>query len=403
MDPQLLLIAGSAGLIAGAVAIARWRTRRTDEARADLATRLGLTYTPRTLFRPSQLAGTLDGLPVAVRWSTQVIASGVTTATNDRTTYELQGLPRSLSVKRAGLATGLKRLVGGVSHGVDDEAFDRAVELQGDELDRAVFLVEAVRLRALGAIELGARIEGGDLTYFVERKDSPELVEERLTGFAALGAALVRTREDLPRVLAGLVDRCERAARALDVLVTHFPEAPETMEACARTRASSDARLRMLSAIGRDDFAALRTIVASPDAPMAVRTGALEALLGSTAREASLDADLEPALVELLASPSTLAQRAAAEGLGLCGTLTAVEALLTRTKGLLTDGEVKARAQSAVKAIQRRTSGAGAGHLSLSASSGDGGALSFAGGGELAVARREGEPASDGDEREPRG
>lgn len=120
-------------------------------------------------------------------------------------------------------------------------------------------------------------------------------------------------------------------------------------------------------------------------------TETLISLAAGLARFPERIAVSEPHLVAMLQS-SVNARRAAAKTLGEIGTVAAVAPLLPMSQVVLGDSETRAAALSAIRAIQARQAGAGAGQLTLgdAAVSEEGKLALVTEGGELAIANSAG-------------
>ena len=357
MGPSGVLFAvlGVAVFVAALVLLARAeraRRARIDAERDALARSLGMSYDAST----TTLAGVLDGFPASVKWVTTVVSTGKTVMVITTTKYLFEGFPRSIVIRPEGLGTGVRKALGAGERIVGDRAFDDAVFFQAEDLDAALFRDPDVRRCAIEVVSTGAAVRDGEIALDKSGHDTAETVRARLAAFAALAVSVRDARTRLPALLAA-----GRDASAMRLLVERFAGAPETLRASEELRASVDPELRVLSAIGLRDAAALRALLRDPALPIAPRREALAAIVPT-----ETDADLEPALIELLRDSDIQTKCNACRALGVCGSVAAVEAIHVAAKGILTDSSLKLAANEAVVRIQGRAENAAPGQLQLS-------------------------------------
>ncbi|MCK6546203.1 hypothetical protein L6R52_10165 [Myxococcota bacterium] len=379
----LILVAGLGALIAifagtGVPEGSQWRI---EDLRTALARSLGATYNHDGWSLPfGTLVGDFDGVRFEVRWGPTTSRDGATRG-HRSTRFAIELPIRGQLTLRSAQPSALVH--GGITAGsLGDEVFDRAVCLTGDDLATAVFFDDRVRALALALATRGGRIEEGRVILEVSGVQPTDEVEPVLGELVALAHEVERVQSHLADVLAGAAaPGSVRGVQALWLLVVHFPEDEATSRACEVARHASDPELRRLSAIGRGDEPALRSMIADEQLPLATRSAAVVALTARDAREGradrALDPSLEPALLALLASSSADAQSAALRAIARCGTPAVVQHLRAYAKrgG---DRDLRARAEQAVKHIQARVVGAGEGQLSVAAEGRTVGGLSIA-------------------------
>ncbi len=259
------------------------------------------------------------------------------------------------------------------------------------------------RGRVLRALLAGARLSGG---RFVPADTSAKRsAREQQTMDAATSLALgaLYAQGKTPQIRLALHVRTDpepgfRRA-CLEALVDRFDEAPETLEVLRAALVDGDPVVRVYAArVLRSDASleVLRAVVAEPESP---EDALAEALFGLADRSEAVPisrlAELpqlgqrvraaiargaavrggpaaEVLLLDLLDADDDVVDVAAAEALGRCGSLSAVEPLLAHTRGVFRDRAVKRAATAAVAAIQGRAGGESGG-LSLSAGADAGG------------------------------
>lgn len=379
------------------------------------AERLGLAAAARRLM----LDGEVDGCRVQAR---AMVDEG--RRVTEIVVRPFEPLPARLGFGPEGLFQAVVKTVAGADVVVGDPRFDAAVMVHGDPAEVVALLDASNRRLVARLVADGAVLDGGELRLsgFELVRDADRL-EGAIRTLLRAARALRLDPADVPRRLAERVRRDPLPAvraRALDLLLTRFADAPETAAAIDAALGDRDAALR-LTAIrhaGERGAPALRALVADGAVESALRVEALELLV-----ERLPPAESGPALVALLddaelaaaaasrlvrlgrreAVPAlcarlesgTAAARAAcvaaigrlgdprdpaleaallplmdvgelraavAEALVRLGTPRALPALLPLTEGLLTPGDVKQAARRAVDAIRaRRADGAGAG------------------------------------------
>lgn len=290
-------------------------------------------------------------------------------------------------------------------------------------------------------------------------------LEQLVAEVAGVASALTPRDFDFPQALArnaGADGLPQVRMRNLEKLLSAFPQSEPAREAAARALAEPDARLRLRAAMAlsgsSEALPVLAALVGDPSAETGLRLDALRTLasgwpyrevspsvaaalgsgeeplqrealsllghekdlslyeqavqLGSRSSDALAcqlartlgqlgDARAQRALLLLLSRSASEVKAAAAAALGEVGTVEAVEALLPLSRGLLKGGEVKEAAREAIRAIQGRIAGAGAGHVSLAATAAESGAVSLAApAGAVSLSEAEG-TAAPGGRREP--
>ena len=383
------------GLIAIAVvwAISSHQGQRWSETMAALAQQHdGLEVVPGGVFKPASVTGTADDVPVTVDTFTRSHGKSVSTYT--RVAVETD-LPVGLRIGREGLGTSLTKVFMGDDIEVGDRDFDAALMLRGADPAEVVSYLDAATRQALwSAVDSHrAELEGGTLKLVVGGRAELPVLE----GLLDAGVDVARAA----RARGGSVaERLERIAfddpvpgvkrRAFELLMSQVNR--DDAERISRLAlATGDPTMAVRAAdVLRDAaaVAALHGVVASPRAPNGALAQALTLLaeLGQPPAEARVQALTEVTdeevragaaqclgviggaraqgrLIELLSDEAPIAV-AAAEALGRCGDLAAVEPLLGRTRGVFGSSDLKRAAGVAMKAIQSRGAG-DAGRLSL--------------------------------------
>jgi hypothetical protein len=287
-----------------------------------------------------ELAGTVDGFPLEVRFGDDGLVS-----------YVVRGLPDDVSLADA--TEPLARPSG-------DPLFDLRFRTQGNE-DRWRAALDANTrgdFRRLAPRAATIRLGGGALSIVTDEIGDFERVATTVATLVSIATSLARPADSQSmRIEALATDDPEAGVReqCLRHLVRARPDALETKSVLAAACADRDAGVRLAAA------------QLAPD-----------------------DVETESVLIALLASHAGdgAVRRGAVDQLGRAGTSRAVEPLLALTRGLLA-GELGDAARAAIAAIQARIDGAGHGQLTVTTG---GGELSeTTGAGKVSIAPRKAE------------
>jgi hypothetical protein len=379
------LLAGGLLLIGAVVALEAWRrsSHRKAVAAWDRAAKaLGLAYPAWAREEALTMAGRLDEFRVTVE-----TVPHENKETRTRIALSSKRIDPSVRFGREGGVEALEMLFAGPDVRVGAPEFDDHVHADGPEATVLALMGRLARpwVKEL-IVDRHGRVERGTLLVEVPGivQDSGEIVR-LVRHMADVARGLILPPAEIPRALADNatgdpVPGVRR--RNMRLLVEQFPKSEWTLRAAGAVIGDADPNMRLLAAMAlggdraREVFLGiLKDEAATPgirvaaleqlragrdprvvDAVCEVATGApaeLARLAAVTLMEVG-DSRAEPKLIELLAHASVEVRVAAAEALGLVGTVRAVEPLLPLREGVLASATLKEAARNAVRTIQER-------------------------------------------------
>ncbi|MBI5368545.1 MAG: HEAT repeat domain-containing protein [Planctomycetes bacterium] len=356
------------------------------------------------------------------------------------------GLPAGLSATRESVLTRVRSAFGFSDVQTGDADFDARILRAGPEADVLGRLDAEHRLELLRFVARGGgRIERGRIVLEeTEAVTDPQRLMDLVASATAAAQSFSLHDDKVPERLAASAVRDQIDAvrrRAVEVLVRHYPVAPETRRACATTVENrlnpADLRLTAALHLGTAGLPTLEELLRDPAVPDATRARALARLAEALPREralplvefgmeaggamlqeeaekclremrhlpetatlqrwlgarlaptvelaiaeltARLGSALEPELRPLLTRAEASIRAAAATALGHVGTAASIEHLQSCARDAsLMEANVRNAVIDALRAIRSRMDGAQGGCLSLAAEGGDAaGALSVA-------------------------
>lgn len=452
MDPLFSVLLGVGGVLA-VVIFKIVGDRQARRAYAEAAQALGFAHLPGQLgSRRERMEGEINGVHLDVRTANRRRGKDKTLITRFEATAP--GIPVSLKLSKESLGTTLGRMVGISDVEIGDPDFDHAVLVKGPSLVLSAALDARTREMIQQQITTaGLVVEGGAVVMeSSERLKRADLIVGRARAISHVAGRLVINGGEIPGRLRRNVEGDPFPgirSHCLSLLMTHYPDDPQTRLAAAAAMSDADAAVRLLGAqasgaegravlwaiatqVGAEDIhraSALASWLAlAPPEEAAPQIVALLQQLGPQVKhhprlagvlfEASQDASalplLErlaehvdaqssealaralarlglpqqscPALARLLRIEDLQTRLIASEALGRLGDHRAISPLNACTQGLLTDGRLKALAKAAIEQIEAREGPAQFGGLSIAESDGREGALSMDERGKLSPA-----------------
>jgi hypothetical protein len=306
------------------------------------------------------------------------------------------GIPQALEIRAVSV---IERLSGHAHVETGDEAFDNAIDVQGDRAPTLAVLDAETRALLDRAVAGDLRVKEGKVVYGVARamQDGPTLVREMLWAVALAGRLRISSDEVAERLARNArQDPCDEVREHnLETLLDEFSDAPATRSVLRDLCEDGSPALQLRAALrlGEEGLGTLARLVSEEeeagewltlealeelvkrlptdrlwpvlDAALAyqspwVRRRALEAAIavgGAPALERLArvladdesvlaaqaaraigragDASYEPALIQALSSEALELRQAAVEALGQVGTVAAVRPLQRATEGVI--------------------------------------------------------------------
>lgn len=205
MEP--LGILAIVGLLVGATLLWRIYSRRQrDEAWTQLATRLGLQFTPATVTQSPSLHGVVDGHRVHV---SQYTRGGKNKVTWTRVRVHTEApLPKGFHVGPQDLQAGFRKLLGGQDIEVGVAGFDDMHVIKGDnEQDVRDFMGSTNAARSIWALKQATALEPEVRSHYVEvdvRGVFPPQLESLIHAGVQCARSLAEARSAPLRSLAAL-------------------------------------------------------------------------------------------------------------------------------------------------------------------------------------------------------
>jgi len=363
----------------GVVSHRKW----ADTLSALCAAYEGLTVVPGGMFKSAKAMGEVEGHSVTVDTFTRRHGKSSTTYTRVRVAA---GLPLGMTVGREGFGSSIAKAFVGEDVEVGDPSFDGEVVLRGADPATLLAHLDADTRAELrrAVVAHDAKLDDGDIVLTVTGRAKAPAIEVLME--AALDVA--RAGERSAGSVAARLERMaftdpvhtvrRRAFRHLMSVVSRDAARriarravdggdPSMIVAGAQVLRDEPAIAAVLDAVGdphiddgaaRDGLALLASLERPPRIGVALELSRrLPAVRVAAAACLGLigGAQAQERLVALLGGEQEVAV-AAAEALGRCGDIAAVEPLLEHTRGF-GKGDLKRAAKDAIAAIQDRASG----------------------------------------------
>ncbi|HRE90394.1 MAG TPA: hypothetical protein PK095_14780, partial [Myxococcota bacterium] len=168
-----------------------------------------------------------------------------------------------------------------------DDAFERVVEVQGDEAVALALLDQDTRLTFLGAVQDGWSLEDGCWT-FKGRENLGETLVSLIQSGLNLVEMTIESQSEFPRRLRAMVTEHpnpKMRRRALNYLLLQYPDLAETKNALDAASRDIEAVVRLLAADRLSEIGLLDAIVASALNEPPVRVDALESMVRNDAAD----------------------------------------------------------------------------------------------------------------------
>lgn len=282
MEP--LVIAAATVLLGAATGAGIWWELRQAAKRRErlhaTAAALGLTYRRGRRSVPESFVGEFDGVPVEVKLLRIVVPAGKGVMVVLRTQFEAHVPGCGLAVSAEGFGTTLQKMFTGRDVPTGDPDFDVEAFVKGDDAEALARLGPEARKGLSWALGTKGGLKDGIVSAVIPgHAETPKQILEVLRPVTRTAAALNLSGKSLPAALMEAVrSDPPRRARALELLVRRFPEAPETAEACRLLRDDADPFVRIHAALGLGEIDTVRALVNEAALPAETRAFAVDRL-----------------------------------------------------------------------------------------------------------------------------